>query len=160
MIFPKGQLPERYITNKLPNVSRCISAMYTDWTWFILASYPGRCEGREKQPGIVCSCMHRYSVYFTDILYYTSMTKGNIFKMSDWDMPHEHTLVHEVRHQHDSFCNANTAYSINLPKHMHHQRNVLDGHKRSGPPRVALFRDIVHLSEHKHIPGKQVYKLA
>ena len=32
MIFPEGQRPEGYITNKLLNISRCISDIYTDWT--------------------------------------------------------------------------------------------------------------------------------
>ena len=35
VIFPEGQRPEGYITNKLPNIAGVYLKIYTDWTWFI-----------------------------------------------------------------------------------------------------------------------------
>ena len=35
VIFPESQRLEGYITNKLPNISRCIADIYTNWPWFI-----------------------------------------------------------------------------------------------------------------------------
>ena len=35
VIFPEGQWPEGYITNKLPNIAGVYLKIYTDWTWFI-----------------------------------------------------------------------------------------------------------------------------
>ena len=35
VIFPKSRRLEGYITNKLPNISRCIADIYTNWPWFI-----------------------------------------------------------------------------------------------------------------------------
>ena len=35
VVFPESQRLEGYITNKLPNISRCIADIYTNWPWFI-----------------------------------------------------------------------------------------------------------------------------
>ena len=39
MIFPESWRLEGYITNKLPNISRCIADIYTNWPWFILLNF-------------------------------------------------------------------------------------------------------------------------
>ena len=35
VVFPKSQRFEGYITNKLPNISKCIADIHTNWSWFI-----------------------------------------------------------------------------------------------------------------------------